>query len=174
MFWFRRPPYGRWVAAAALLVVAFVMDTSGRATEPRPFAAHDLAAGHVVTDEDVEWRDVPAGLLPAPDLAGATVGRSLIAGEPIVPGALRSAGAVPAGWWAVPLTLPTTIGPGAPVQVVDLSTGAVAGGIVVTPGGEGAFGVAEPGLVALPGEAAATMAVAAARDEVAVLFAPAG
>ena len=172
MLWFRRPAYGKWIAAGALVLVAFAMDVRRGATTPYPFAATMIAGGRALTEDDVRWRRVPVGLLPDADLGGGRASRDIAAGEPLVPGALQGGLDIPDDWWAVPVPLPETIATGATVRLVLLGSTRAIDGIVVQPGGLGTFGVVEAGLVAVPGADAASAASAAARNELTVLIAP--
>jgi len=172
MFWFRRPPYLRWVAAGALVAVAFVMDVSDTATTPHPFAAELIRRGELIDASKIEWKPVPVGLLAAPDLAGAIAGIDVQPGEPLLEGGLRRDDAVPSGWWAVPLALPADAVPGTAVRLVVLSPLDSVDGLIVRSGEMGTFGVPEAGLVAVPGERAAEVAAAAARAELTVLLEP--
>ncbi len=172
MFWFRRPPYLRWVAAGGLVVVAFLMDLRDAAGEPYPFAARDVTAGESLDAGAVEWRQIPAGLLRQPDLTAAVAARDLAEGEPILPAVLRSVREVPDGWWAVPLAIPEQAAPGSALRLVVLDPPLVVDGVVVRAGAPGTFGVPEAGLVAVPGEDAVVVAGAAVRGELTVLVEP--
>ncbi|MFQ5555478.1 MAG: SAF domain-containing protein [Acidimicrobiia bacterium] len=172
MFWFRRPPYLRWFAAGSLVVAAFLIDLRKGATTPHPFARADIARGMPIEEPDVAWENVPIGLLPAPDLAGAVTARALRAGQPILPHDLGLVEPIPADWWAVPLAMPATAAPGSSVLLVLVHPPRSVPGIVVEPGSVGAFGVAEAGLVAIPGDAATAVATAATRGELTVLIEP--
>lgn len=172
MFWFRRPPYLRWIAAGGLVVAAVLMDLNDAAGGLHPFAARDLTKGEAVSDDAVEWRRVPAGLLDAPDLADAVAARDLAAGEPILQGSLRSGPEIPPGWWAVPLAVPASAVPGSAVRLVVLAPPLVVDGVVVRSGEAGAFGMPEAGLVAIPGADAVVVATAAARGELTILLEP--
>lgn len=172
MYWFRRPKYGKWVAAGALVLLAFAMDVSNGATDPYPFARSDLTRGDAVSAADIEWRDVPAGLLAPPTLEGGLLTRNVVAGEPLLPSTIGDAALIPEGWWAVPVGLPETVTRGTAVRIVLPSPARAIDGIVVDPGGSGTFGVAEAGLVAVPGADAVAVASAVARDELTILIAP--
>ncbi len=172
MFWFRRPPYLRWVAAGGLVIVAFLMDLRDATGEPYPFAARDLAAGESIDAAAVEWRRIPAGLLRQPELSGAVAGLDLVAGEPILPAALRAFREIPDDWWAVPLAIPEQAALGSAVRLVVLDPPLVVDGVVVTAGSPGTFGVPEAGLVAVPGTEAVAVAGAAVRGELTVLVEP--
>lgn len=172
MYWLTAPPYLRWAGAALLLLAAFVVELRPAETALHPFAATAIEAGTVVTADLVEFRLVPAGLLPRVELPLRTT-RRLAAGEPLLAGAEDPAAAAPPGWWAVELSLPAGVAPGAPVQVV------------VVPDREGlpprtVEGIVEAaarpedgiGRVALPGEEAAAVAAAAAEGRAMVLVRP--
>ncbi len=169
--WFRRPPYLRWVVGALIVAVAFAAELRGDATVRHPFVATDLAPGDPV-EPALEWKDVPAGMLPLPAVSGATAGRTIAAGEPLLPSHLGSGPVVPAGWWSVGLPLPAAAAPGTPVRViVDDPPMGIDGVVTGTPTAD-AFGFEASGLVAVPGESADAIARAAGRGGVTVLIAP--
>lgn len=119
MYWFRRPPYLRWGAGALLIAWALVGEFRAAPTVSYPFAAAPLPAGGAITDEVVDWRPVPAGLLPVTDLADRVTARAVGAGDPLVPSLLVARqSAVPDGWWALPMGLPGRALPGDRVQLV--------------------------------------------------------
>ena len=125
-----------------------------------------------MVESEIEWRDVPRGLLPVPVLDGKVTARSLARGDPITPSALADHRPPPEDWWSVELPLPedTTAGTAARVVVDDppLATDAV----VVSVAGGGAFGGSTTGLVAVPAQYADALARAAARGNAIVLLAP--
>ncbi len=169
VFWLLRPPYLRWVGAAALVAVAALFDVAGSATEPFPFASESIASGAPV-DSAIEWRDVPRGLLPAPADPSGFAARRIDPGEPLTAGAVRATGGIPAGWWSVPVDLPESAQVGTAVRLVSPESNLDVRGIVAQPTGSGAFATTSPGLVAVaPGDAAA-VAAAVAQDRLIVLM----
>lgn len=168
----QRPPYLRWGAAACLVASAFAWDASGRRTEPYPVAAADIERGSPIDDASVRWVDLPVGVLTAPDLTGAVAARLIAAGEPIALGALETASPVPAGWWSVAVPLPDTAVPGTSVRLVIVDPPASADGIVVAAPASDPFASARDGLVAVPADVAASVAVAAAEGLVVTLLSP--
>lgn len=171
MFWLTRPPYLRWAAAAALVLVALVWDLHGRGGVPYPFAATAIEAGAVIGEDDVEWRTAPQGLLTVPDLSAPIAARPIGAGEPILPSALDAEAGVPEGWWAVPVALPATAAVGAAVRLIAPG-GTQSDGIVVAVGSSELLSFSDAGLVAVPPEHAAAMAAAAIDGTLIVLIAP--
>ena len=146
-----------------------------------PFAAGTLPAGQAITNEVLEWRPVPAGLLPAPELDDRVTARAVGAGEPLVPSLLVSRqAAVPDGWWALPIGLPGRALPGDQVQLVLVPIDPVAPpimvpGTVVEPAtsSDDPFSMAGPtGLVAVPGDHAAEVAQAVGEGRAVVALAP--
>jgi SAF domain len=172
VFWLSRPPYLRWLAAAAILAAAVAWDLAGRRSEPFPFAARPIAPGELIGGDDVAWRDLPVGLMEVPDLAAATASRPIGSGEPITTGSVGGDTAIPAGWWAVPLALPAAAVPGTEVRIVVIEPAATVDGVVVATGDRDLLTVADAGLVAVPGEAAEAVARAAASGGVTVLLRP--
>ena len=172
MFWLTRPPYVRWAAAALLIVAAFIWDLRGRTGTPYPFAAVPIAAGATIGEGDVDWRSVPGGLMPLPDLSTPVAGRDIERGEPILPSAIDPEGGVPAGWWAVPVALPAAAAVGSRVLLLSVEQDFEADGIVIATGSGDLLSVSETGLVAVPPEAATMVARAAFDGRLIVLVAP--
>ena len=169
MFWLSRPPYWRWLLAGLIVAIALYMDITGPPTEPYPFVARSAAAGDEL---HIEWRRIPTGLLPAAEAPPATTWRALEAGVPLVPGAAGEAPLVPEGWWALETNLPSTAVAGAAVLVAVREPALQVTGVVVAPPATGSFGSALPGLIALPGEHAATVASALAEHRASILIRP--
>ena len=172
MFWLTRPPYLRRILAAAILVTAAVWDLLGRRTEPFPFAATDIPAGEAVAEELIDWRPVPAGMLALPDLAQPIAARAIASGEPLLPSSIGGEGPIPEDWWAVPVALPATALPGTEVRLVLFDPPLAVDGIVVASGERDLLSISDAGLVAVPAEAAESVARAAIDGEVAILVRP--
>jgi hypothetical protein len=141
--------------------------------------------GEVITEDAIEWRPVPRGLLAMPDLEVPVAAHDLSAGDPLTPGSVTDQSIVPAGWWSIPLNLPASAYVGSRVRLVLLSSynsesatgaGGISDtwveGVVVALGAADAFSVAEAGLVAVPPAAAQAVAVAAAEERLMVLYGP--
>ncbi len=172
MYWFRRPPYLRWAAAALIFSVAAAAELRATPTVTHPFVAAPVAAGTSLDVDALDMRRVPAGVLPPVDVDGARAARTLSPGEPVLPSDLAAPQVAPAGWWLVPLPLPAAAGTGAEVRVLGLQPPQDVPGVVVGPSGDDGFGGRLPGLVAVPADQAAALATAAARDDVVVLIRP--
>lgn len=171
MFWLARPPYGRWAAAGALMAIALLLDANAPETEPRPFAARDIAAGEALDEARVEWHRAPAGLLPEVVVANAVAVRAIAAGEPLTPSLVAHESPIPASWWSVELPLPSGTAPGTLARVVLVDPPAAIDGIVASVLEPGPFGGTVSGLVAVPPEHADAIARAAAAGSVRVLTA---
>lgn len=178
VYWFRRPPYLRWTAAILVILLAAWLDLRPDSTELRPYATVDLAAGSPVDESMVEWRPVPAGLLPPVDqLEGIVVG-PVAAGEPLLPSIVSIQRVPPPdGWWTLEVRLPAGAFPGQSVRLVVLSSatdGAPRGvsGVVIAPGPASDPLTFEdlPGLVAVPAEVATITAAAVAGGRVSVIL----
>lgn len=105
----RRRPLARWAFTAALAILAGAMAAGavGRAEAARaaygaartvPVARHDLAAGAVVAEADVEWRELPVAVVPpdvADDPVGRTVRQPVLAGEVVAGARLAGEGSGP-------------------------------------------------------------------------------
>ncbi len=170
MYWLRRPAALRWVAIAVLLAGAAYLDLRPAPTTPHPFAAAAIDAGTPIEESDVAWREIPRGLLPMPELAGAVAGHDLLPGDPLLPSSVTAVAPLPADWWAVPLALPARAVPGSPLRAVMHGGGEVVDGVVVAaPSPEDYEAI---GLAAFPAEAATRVAAAVMTSDVVVLLAP--
>lgn len=169
MFWFTRPPYWRWFAAAAAVAAAAYVDLTGPPGESYPYVAESVDTGESVS---VEWRTVSRGVLPQHGNISGVARHHLEAGTPLVAGLLESASAVPGDWWAVPAELPLTAAPGGDVMITTRSPELQVVGIVVTPSTSSGFGSIAPGLVAVPPDHAAAIAGALAEHRATILIRP--
>lgn len=137
-----------------------------------PFASSPIAAGSPIVDSEVEWRSLPAGLMVLPDLSNPIATRDLSEGEPIVPSAVSGATAIPDGWWAVPLALPASAMPGRRVRLIGTASGLETDGIVVAPGSDDLLSYDASGMVAVPQDVAAAVAVESREGTLVVLLEP--
>lgn len=154
-----------------LIVAALAWDASGRATEPFPFAATDLARGQPITPDVIEWRPTAVGSLTMPDLTAASAASTITAGDPIVPSLLTGPVTLDGDVWAVPIGLPVGLQPGSSVRLV-FQDGTATGGVVVQPSSEDSLGLVTDGLVAVPRTDADAVALAASNSEIVVLVRP--
>ena len=169
VFWLERPPLLRWIAAPLLVIGSASLDLARDATEPFPFVATAVARDDPVDPADLEWRDVPVGLLGAAAVASGVATRDLAPGEPLTAGAVADV-VVPGGWWAVPVELPEGARAGTPVRLVALDPALDVEGVVAEAPAHGAFAVATPGLVAVPPDVAGIVAQAAGGGRLVVLL----
>lgn len=169
MFWFQRPPYLRWAAAILIVATGLYAEFRPDRSVLHPFVAGDVAAGSALSDDGLEWRRVPAGLLPAVDLSRPVAARDLTRGEPLLPSSV-GVDPVPTGWWSVPVDLAPSVGPGTEVIVVLTASGTTVAGVVTAAAAEDTFTGLSRGLVALPKEQAPAVAVAADGNELIVLY----
>ena len=167
-----RPPYIRWAVAAAIIVAALLWDLRGSAQILYPFASSAIAAGTPITDSQVVWRNIPDGTMEIPDLREPIASRDVAAGEPIVPSAVSGASLIPDGWWSVPVPLPGAAIPGTRVRLVGIESGFETDGIVVSAVGEDLLSFSESGMVAVPPDFAAVVAIAARDGTLIVLLDP--
>ncbi|MEA2024985.1 MAG: SAF domain-containing protein [Actinomycetota bacterium] len=172
MFWLTRPPYVRWAVAVAIVAAALVWDLRGSAQILYPFASGAIAAGTPITDSQVVWRSIPEGLMEMPDLVDPIAARDVGVGEPIVPSAVSGESMIPNGWWSVPIPLPGTAIPGTLVRLVGVETVFETNGIVVSVAGEELLSFSESGMVAVPPDFAALVAIAARDGTLIVLLDP--
>jgi hypothetical protein len=172
VFWLTRPPYLRWAAAVAVVVVAFLWDLRGSSDILYPFASSPIAAGAPIAEADVVWRRVPEGTMALPDLSDPVAARDVPAGEPIVPSAVSGSTTIPKGWWSVPVPLPATAVPGTRIHLVDAASGFETDGIVVAAGSDDLMSFDESGMAAVPPDAATLIAIAAREGTVVILLEP--
>ena len=164
------PPWLRWFAAASIVLLAAYLDLRPPSGVEYPYAADTAAPGQTVP---VEWRIVPVGILPSPDVdLSGRAARHIAAGDPLVEGSLRIGEPTPAGWWATPAALPAGAEVGTQVLIVVHSPPMQALGIVVQAGTGGGFGGERDGLVAVSPESAAAVATALAGQQATVLIEP--
>ena len=168
MIWLQTPPWGRWLLAALIVVVAVWFELRPESTVTHPFAAEDIARGDSIGAPNTKPREVPIGLLPdVPD--GVVASRDIPAGAPILTADTTEAGSVvPPGWWMVSIDVPEGSRVGDRVLVVVIDTGLVVEGVVVSVPGSDPFSAATGG-VAVPTDHAGTVAVAAVDGRVAVM-----
>jgi hypothetical protein len=170
VYWLKRPPYFRWAAAAALVIMAMALELRQTPTVEHPFAATDLQRGDTVTSSSLEWREIPGGVLPPPMLDAENVlAVDLGEGEPLLSSQFAAGRLIPADWWSVPVGLPVGVPAGVLVQLVDTATGTAVDGIVTAPPSDDPFAVEPAGLVAVPADAAAGIATADAAGSLIVL-----
>ncbi|MGB9357758.1 MAG: SAF domain-containing protein [Acidimicrobiia bacterium] len=172
MFWLTRPPYLRWAAAAAVVLAALLWDLRDEAEVPYPFTARSIAAGTPIAESMIEWRNLPEGAMALPDLSDPVAARDLPPGEPIVPSAVSGAPVIPDGWWSVPVPLSHRAVPGSRIRLIDALSALEVDGVVVAAGTDDLMSVDTSGLVAVPPDAAATVAIAAAEGTLVVLLEP--
>jgi len=175
VYWLQRPPYLRWAAAALLVVGAAAWDLNEGPTSLHPYLITDVAAGDAVTDADVAWREVPAGMVQAPDLTRPVAAVDLQAGDPLLDAVLSGPVTVPDGWWAIPVAVGANAGPGDEVLLVVTDPPTTVSGIVVTAQRGDPYSLDfRPASVAVPAEAAALVAAASARGVLVAAVRPGG
>jgi hypothetical protein len=170
VYWFRRPPYLRWIAASLILAGALWMDLRGKPTEPRPFTVSSIAAGDRIVDEMLEYREVPVGVLPEVNVDGYAMG-PLSPGEPLTPSVISDRDPLPDGWWAMEMEVPTGAGSGAVLRLVIEGAATVVPGLItnVVSAGQSAGWVRETAMVAVPSDQASAVATALTDGKVSVL-----
>ncbi len=170
MFWLRRPPYLRWSIAGLILLLGLVVESRSAPTVRYPFTGSFIAAGTAI-DDDIVWRDIPAGLLPAwPGSIEGPAATAIEAASPLLPASVATT-AIPVDWWAVSIPLPSPVAPGVHIRVV-LSDGTVIEGIVID--GDIDTGFSTAGTVAFPPTDAPLVAASASNDALVVMIAASG
>lgn len=167
MFWLSRPPYVRWTLAAIIVITGLMMEITPESTMPHPFAVADLAVGDTIDDTVVVWRDVPKDLFD-PVVLPTTAPRPFQVGDPVLIGDDSATGnnGIPEGWWGVEVDVPAGARSGMSVKLV--TGGAAVDGIVIDVT-DGDYGE-RTGLIAVPGDAAESVAAAALDTSVMVLI----
>jgi hypothetical protein len=171
MIWLQTPPWGRWILAALVAVIAVWLELRPQTMVDHPFAAAPIPSGESIGDANTEMRKVPAGLFEPVEM-GETVARDVPEGAPVLAIDLVgiAAHATPKGWWVVAIPVPTGARPGDEVKVVVVDTGREVDGVVTAGAPSDPLGSGQ-GAVALPPEGAAEVATAAFDGRVAVLVA---
>lgn len=168
MIWLQTPPWGRWLLATLIVVLAVWFELRPEPTVAHPFAIVDITRGETIGAANTRARQVPVGLLPdVPENAIAS--RDIPAGAPILAAdTTTTPSMVPRGWWTVRLDVPEGARVGDRVLVVVVDTGLVAEGVVATVPGSDPFAAGTGGVAVAPDHAGA-VAVAAVDGRVAVM-----
>lgn len=170
MLWLQTPPWGRWLAAGLIVTLTLWIELRPDPLVDHPFAATSIAPGTMVDESNTESRRVPAGLFDPVDL-GIAASRAVAAGAPILGADVDGDDSiVPAGWWIVSTEVPASAVVGDQVRLVLLESGMTVQGVVTAASVDDTFGSLSGG-VAVPGDAAAEVATAAANGRLAVLVA---
>lgn len=155
-----------------IVVAAFGIEVTGPSLEPYPFLVRAITIGEAVAADDIEWRDVPTGLLPAASTVIGQAARALSAGEPLSAGTVSDGTAIPDGWWIVPAPVPASVAPGTAIRLISVDDGFAVDGVVTVSGIDTGFGDETIGSVAVPEEAAVRVSLAASSGRLVVLVAP--
>ncbi|MGI9529885.1 MAG: SAF domain-containing protein [Acidimicrobiia bacterium] len=166
-----KPPYLRWSVAVLILIAAILWELSDRATESVPFASTEIARGEEITAEDVEWRDIQIGALVPADLVGAMALADIREGDPLTASVAGAGPEIPNGWWSVPVDLPPGMPSGSAVRLTT-TDGSSVDGVIAIAASSDQFGMAVPGVVAVPEQAVEIVAAAAATGSLLVVVAP--
>lgn len=168
VIWLQGPQWLRWTIAVSIAVVALWTEFTGEGMIEHPFAIETINAGDEISDDLIEMRLVPPGLLPIVDAYGFA-NRTFLPDEPITPGGIAGEGApVASGWWDLEIAVPRTARVGDPVQLVLIDSGVAVGGTVRAVADEDPLGNGL-GSVAIPPDQAVAVAAASANGRVIVL-----
>jgi len=171
----QRPPYLRWAAAAILIAGSAAWELRPEPTDLVPFLITGVPAGDTIEESDLEWREVPAGLVAAPDLSHPVAAVELRAGDPLLPSMLRGRASIPAGWWEVPAIIGAGAAAGDQVLLVVVDPPTTVVGIVMTGQRGDPYSLDfRPASVAVPAEAAPLIAAASAQGTLVAAVRPAG
>jgi hypothetical protein len=175
VYWLQHPPYLRWAAAALILIGAAAWEFRPRTTHLHPFLTEQIEAGDVIGATDVEWREVPSGLLPLPDLSTPVAASRLSPGTPLLDPLLTGPVVVPDGWWTVPVQVGEHARPGDTVLLVVTDPPiAVSGTVIEAQSGDPYSIDYRPATVAVPQDAAPLVAAAASEGYLVAAVRPDG
>ena len=148
------------------------MDLTGPPAELRPFAIDDIEVGAKIDQSSVEYREVPAGILPeVATLNYAAI--SIAAGEPVTATATTDRVPLPDGWWAIEIPTPSGVLPGTELRlIVDDEFGTVAPALVLSVGSQSESDAwsEDLSMVAIPADQAASVASAKSLGTLTVLI----
>jgi hypothetical protein len=167
VLWLDKPPWGRWLIASFLVLLAVWFETRPERTVPHPFALIDIGVGESLEAANTIMREVPDGLLP-PVAVGGVARRPVLAGDPLTPADVGDPETSPLGWWSFPADLPSDARAGDRVLIVLLDSLETIEGVVSAGPSSDPFGSGR-GAVAVAPERAAVAASAAVEARIAVL-----
>jgi len=153
------------------MLAAILWELSDRATEAVPFASTNITRGEAITDEHIEWRDIPIGRVKGADLTNASALTAIVKGDPLTASVAGGRPPIPDGWWSVPADLPPGAPAGSPVRLT-LPDGSSVQGVISIAASTDQFGIAVPGTIAVPESLIDEVAAAAATGALLVLVAP--
>jgi hypothetical protein len=152
---------------------ALAWDLRTTPTRLHPFAARPIEAGLALGSDDVEWREIPAGILTAPTLDGVVAAVDVAPGEPITAGVLSEPTVVPEGWVALPIDIGAHAPPGTEVLIIVVDPpGSVPGIVVSSQLGDPYSLNFSPAVVAVPADHAVVVAAASSRGRVTAAVVP--
>ena len=163
------PPWGRWLAAAAISLGALWVEFRPDPLVEHPFAATPITAGQPLSEANLVYQRIPSGLIDPITLDGVAL-RPIDVGEPLLISSVGPADeSIPTGWWAIELEVPQSAGRGDRAHLVILDTGEVVEAVVVAGLDDDPLGRGT-GTVAVGPDHAASVAAAAANGRVAVMI----
>jgi hypothetical protein len=118
VFWLQKPPYVRRIAAVLIVLAALAWELRPQPTELRPFLTRDVETGDPVTDDLLEWKEVPIGFFPELAEPVGSFVADFATGTPLVSGMYAPDPAVPPGWWALEVPVPAGTSSGTEVRLV--------------------------------------------------------
>ena len=170
MLWLQTPPWGRWIAAAVIVLGALWVELRPDPSVDHPFATEEIVAGAEIGDRNTTLQRVPAGMLEPVIVEGVAL-TDIAPGEPILASSVgERAEKVPEGWWAIEIALPAGAAPGDKAEMVLLDSGSTVPAVVVTGATDDPLG-SGLGSVAVAGEHAAEVAAGVVNGRVAVMIA---
>lgn len=169
VYWMKHPPVWRHLAAAALVVFGLYGEFRQPPVSSHPYLSADVEAGAVI--DQVEWREIPAGVLPSVTDLPLVARIDLPAGTPLIPSVLGEV-APPQGWLSLVIEMPTLTAPGTRLMLLtDQTSDPVDAVVLATARDDIGYG-APTGIVAIAPDEALAVARAAASGSLTVLMVP--
>ncbi|NNL47265.1 MAG: hypothetical protein HKO76_02765 [Acidimicrobiia bacterium] len=169
VYWMRNPPVWRRLAASALVVIGLYGEYRQAPVSSHPYLTADTEAGAVI--DDLEWREIPAGVLPSVASLPLVAKIDLPAGTPLTPSVLGEV-AAPKGWLSLVIELPALTAPGTRLMLLaDQISDPIDAVVLATAHDDIGYG-APTGIVSVAPENAIAVARADATGSLTVLMLP--
>lgn len=108
----------RRIAGVLIFLAAVVWEIRPIPHDRRAFIAADVAAGEAVSEDVLEWREVPVGVLPELAEPTGVFVADFVTGTPLVAAMLAAEPAMPVGWWGIEVPVPGGTSVGTEVRLV--------------------------------------------------------
>ncbi len=165
----KHPPVWRHLAAAALVVFGLYGEFRQPPVSSHPYLSADVEAGAVI--DQLEWREIPAGVLPSVTDLPLVARIDLPAGTPLIPSVLGEV-VPPEGWLSLVIEMPTLTAPGTRLMLLTDQTSDPVDAVVLASARDDIGYGAPTGIIAIAPDKALTVARAAASGSLTVLMVP--